>query len=316
MATSFFGPKPWAKVTQAARAAGPRYAAIAYLGAEAPRLLPLRKRDVLVVNAGPEALLSHATSPEALEYFVNKGVDVWSSEMLHAKVIATSKSAVVGSANASRNSTSVDEAVVVTSQASVIKAVRDFVNSLDHATWVDETFIAEARKTWKRGQATRVPGVGPGVTPEPPFLPRPMRRLFLDVWEDVELTKPEEELFKTQSRRSRRAAGPAGKYGLVHYRLDSSAGHVPGDVLVHTLNRDGEEWLSAPAVVHTSEQPIPWGRGRVSHVLRYRLDLDDIRLADAEAKLKSIGLARPRLSEARQITSPPMRSGLLALWGL
>ncbi|MFD9670059.1 phosphatidylserine/phosphatidylglycerophosphate/cardiolipin synthase family protein, partial [Rhodococcus sp. NPDC059968] len=86
MGTTFHGPSPWPHITRAIRTRGARYAAIGYLGQDAPDLLPLRAGDLLVVNASKAAIRAHATSPAALAYYVNKGVRVLSSPTLHAKV--------------------------------------------------------------------------------------------------------------------------------------------------------------------------------------------------------------------------------------
>lgn len=107
------GGEVWPQVTVACNGRGQRRAAIAYLGADAPRLLQLRRYDVLVVNASDAALLAHATSPKALEADLAAGVRVSSSAKLHAKVLVTPTHAVIGSANASTHSSAVDEAVVI-----------------------------------------------------------------------------------------------------------------------------------------------------------------------------------------------------------
>ncbi|CAG7622780.1 Rrf2 family transcriptional regulator [Rhodococcus opacus] len=71
MGTTFAGPNPWPRITRAIRTKGPRHAAIAYLDQDAPTtLLPLRKGDVLVVNASTAALRAHATSPATLTHYV------------------------------------------------------------------------------------------------------------------------------------------------------------------------------------------------------------------------------------------------------
>src|SRR5690349_3768300 len=104
MATIVHADKPWAAITAECAKQGPRAAAIAYVGSAAPQMLPLAAGDTLVANAGTAALLSHATDPAALRAFINRGVAVYSIANLHSKVIATRRSAVVGSANASGRS--------------------------------------------------------------------------------------------------------------------------------------------------------------------------------------------------------------------
>lgn len=69
----------WDSITAVCKQGKRRRAAVAYVGQHAPQLLPLGRGDILVVNAGDSALLSHATSPVALEVYLNAGVKVFSS---------------------------------------------------------------------------------------------------------------------------------------------------------------------------------------------------------------------------------------------
>jgi hypothetical protein len=116
---------------------GPRRAAIAYLGEDAPALLPLRAGDLLVVNASRAAVRAHVTSPIALAHYVEAGVRVLSSPNLHANVIATNRRAIIGSANASHSSTIADEAVVVTDDPEVVAAAWTLIDGIDEITEVD-----------------------------------------------------------------------------------------------------------------------------------------------------------------------------------
>lgn len=144
MGTTFHGPSPWPYITAAPRGRGPRHATVAYLGVDAPELLPLHAGDVLVVNAARAAVRAHATSPAALAHFVTKGVRVLSSPNLHANVIVTAKKAIVGSAGASHNSTIADEAVIITDDPETVTAAHTFIDGIDEITVVDEVFIANA----------------------------------------------------------------------------------------------------------------------------------------------------------------------------
>ncbi|MFF2028199.1 hypothetical protein ACFVW2_41335, partial [Streptomyces sp. NPDC058171] len=143
------GPSPWPHITRAIRTRGPRHAAIAYLGQDAPTLLPLRAGDVLVVNASRAAVRAHATSPAALAHYVAAGVRVLSSPNLHAGVIATARWAVIGSAGASHSSTISDEAVVVTDDPEVVAAVLAFIEGIDEITEVDQVFLDNATAIWQ-----------------------------------------------------------------------------------------------------------------------------------------------------------------------
>nr|WP_271209596.1 hypothetical protein [Rhodococcus wratislaviensis]GLK34235.1 hypothetical protein GCM10017611_10800 [Rhodococcus wratislaviensis] len=146
MGTTFHGPSPWPHITRAIRVRGPRRAAIAYLGEDAPTLLPLRAGDLLVVNASRAAVRAHVTSPIALAYYVEAGVRVLSSPNLHANVIATNRRAIIGSANASHSSTIADEAVVITDDPEVVAAAWTFIDGIDEITEVDQVFLDNANR--------------------------------------------------------------------------------------------------------------------------------------------------------------------------
>ncbi len=138
--SEFIGSRPWPRVSKIIASRGPRLAAIAYLGADAPRLLRgLKRGDVLVVNATKEAVAAHATSPHAIAALMQRGVAVSTSPRLHAKVIVTAEYAVIGSANASATSEASHEAVVVTTEQAIMREVHKFVEALAiKATPLDE----------------------------------------------------------------------------------------------------------------------------------------------------------------------------------
>lgn len=94
---------------------------MAFLGAEAPDILPMKRGDTLVVNASDSAVRSRSTSPDAITTYLSHGVLVYTESELHAKVIVMSSWAAVGSANASlRSRDRMIEAVVVTDDKTII----------------------------------------------------------------------------------------------------------------------------------------------------------------------------------------------------
>ena len=82
----------------------PVVAAVGYIGVNAPTVMPLRRGDILVCDASDPAIRGRLTSAAALATFHRKGVAVFSVDGLHAKVIASTAFAWIGSANASKNS--------------------------------------------------------------------------------------------------------------------------------------------------------------------------------------------------------------------
>jgi hypothetical protein len=234
MGTTFHGPSPWPHITRAIRVRGPRHAAIAYLGEDAPTLLPLRAGDLLVVNASRAAVRAHLSSPIALAYYVEAGVRVLSSPNLHAGVIATSRRAVIGSANASHSSTIADEAVVITDAPEVVAAPWTFIDGIDEITEVDQVFLDNATTEWQIGRSVPIPGIGGRVRAEPDFLPARVTRMFLRHIE-YEPSPAEQQTWAAQAgRSSATTGGPAATYQLEWFR--------PGDRRAR-LKR-GDDWRS------------------------------------------------------------------------
>ena len=124
--------EPWPAITSAVDSANGRVrAAIAYFGTDSHELLPLKEGDTLVCDVSERAVKNGSTNPTALKEFVDEGVDVWSYEGLHAKVVVLPRRAFVGSANASRNSSErLFEAVIETTDTDEIRDLRAFVNDL------------------------------------------------------------------------------------------------------------------------------------------------------------------------------------------
>ncbi|WP_370185191.1 phospholipase D family protein [Rhodococcus wratislaviensis] len=314
MGTTFHGPSPWPHITRAIRTRGARYAAIGYLGQDAPELLPLRAGDLLVVNASKAAVRAHATSPAALAYYVNKGVRVLSSPTLHAKVIATSRRAVIGSANASENSTLADDAVVITDDPDIIASVRTFIDSLDELTEVDEVFLDDAIREWEIGRAVPLPGVTGRVRTGTDFLPTPVTRMFVKHAVDYQPTRTEEHVLEQHRSRQRTTAGPAAKYQLESLRLDKPSSVKRGDVIIFVSADDA--WIYPPAVVVSDPMKIPRTGGAVLYFLRTRTDPPPLPLTDAEKALTDLGHPGSRLRTDHYVRSPSLRTALLGLWDL
>ena len=110
----FVGSHPWAAIEKDLKkpTRKPVIVVIAYVAADAPGMLHLRKGDALVCEASDATVASAATNADALRRIRQRGVTVFSVQGLHAKVIASRDFAWVGSANASRSSQSLIEASV------------------------------------------------------------------------------------------------------------------------------------------------------------------------------------------------------------
>ncbi|MFC9557033.1 phospholipase D family protein [Rhodococcus sp. NPDC056960] len=313
MGTAFHGPSPWPHITRAIRTRGPRRAAIAHLGQDAPTLLPLRAGDVLVVNASRAAVRAHATSPVALAHYLDAGVRVLSSPNLHANVIVTDRRAVIGSANASHSSTLAEEAVVITDDPDIVAAAGAFIDGLEVITEVDQTFLDNATAQWQIGRAVPLPGVTSRGRGDPGFLPATIPRMFVRHIVDYDPGPAEYHAWASEARRG--PAGPATKYQLEWFRHDRSDSRLErGDVLLFVTADN--QWLYAPAVVDSEAIAILHAHGAVGHLLRSRVDLAPIPVPDAEHTLAGLGHPHPRLRVDHRIASPSLRTALLGLWNL
>lgn len=123
--------RPWSAITRhVARTKGRTIAAVAYIGVEGPSILPLKQGDVLVCDASRKAVKAGSTHVPALDIYRKRGVNLYSLDGLHAKVIVTAKRAFIGSANASSHSRDkLDEAVVSITDADLVAQARQYIDS-------------------------------------------------------------------------------------------------------------------------------------------------------------------------------------------
>ncbi|HNU58218.1 MAG TPA: phospholipase D family protein [Flavobacteriales bacterium] len=132
MAISFLHQDLWRELTSSVRKAnGKADVAVAYFAQGASKLVPLRAGARLVVDASEGAVKTGQTCPADLLALYRKGVRIYSVPNLHAKVYVVGRKVYVGSANASHSSAHrLLEATVVSSEASLVRAARRFVEEL------------------------------------------------------------------------------------------------------------------------------------------------------------------------------------------
>lgn len=128
----FLASTVWPAITaQLASAKKRRIVVSAYLGSGASKLLPLRKRDTLVVNGSLQTLKTGATNPYELDRFLKRGVKCYSVEALHSKLCIADDYVIIGSANASMNShQSLIEASLLLKSGAIADEVEDWIESL------------------------------------------------------------------------------------------------------------------------------------------------------------------------------------------
>ena len=163
--------KIWRKITKAAISAkSPSCAAVAYFGSKGDKLLPLSGGSRIVVDASVAAVSAGVTDPKSLRRLHERGVEIYTMPLLHAKVFAFDGVGFVGSTNVSENSASrLIEAAILTNDAKALKAFRIFVNDLCTDRIDDDAF------DWLESKYK------PPKPPLPSVTPRVYRRLLTQI---------------------------------------------------------------------------------------------------------------------------------------
>ena len=108
--------KLWPRLIEISRESQFRRATIAYLSCNED--IQFQHGDLLIVNASDNAIQSGATSAFLLEKLLNDGVELYSNDTLHTKMMVFNDYVYLGSANISKNSKNnlIEVGVIISSQ--------------------------------------------------------------------------------------------------------------------------------------------------------------------------------------------------------
>lgn len=232
--SGFPAPGPWPNIRKDLEKPSRRavVAAVAYIGADAPSVLPLKRGDILVCDASPLSIKSNMTSADALAKYHRRGVTVFSMPGLHAKVIASSTWAWIGSANASDNSENnlIEASVRVTKDAA--RRMQKWANSL--ASEDRELELADIRALQKipRDKIRS----GPRKTTRPHEFPKILPRVVFEET-GATLTAAEENAVENDKSKAKAAARASGaQSGLEFIWLEGTRKVREGDWVVDIRN--------------------------------------------------------------------------------
>jgi hypothetical protein len=251
----------------------PVVAVVAFIGKDAPTVMPLRRDDTLVCDASELAVKRGLTSAAALRTFHRRGVQIFSMRGLHAKVIASPTSAWIGSANASKNSQDKLLEASVRVNGDTARALYSWACSL--VTEDCEQSAADLRAL----AAIKVDRFRPGPTLETPprELPQSLARLWI-IETDNSLTDREMRTAEADRGIAKSAAVAAGLPARLNYT-----------------------WLADDVLdVATGDWIIEIHQGRIRHparVARVRQAGKDRILWHAELKTHR----KPRIAELRAL---------------
>jgi len=122
----------WTNMRELAKKSQYRQVAVAYIGKEASKMLPLQKGDVLIISdLSKTSVKNGLVNPYEVEKFIIKGVDVHSYSGLHSKIYLFDNVVIVGSANLSKHSKEdLVEAAIISDNRDLIKKTRKFMERL------------------------------------------------------------------------------------------------------------------------------------------------------------------------------------------
>lgn len=301
----------WPHITALAGRVKRRRAALAYVGKDAPQLLPLGDGDELFVDASPEVLAQGLTSPDALEVYVNDGVHVRSLPGLHAKTLLLGRTAVIGSANASHSSAYERvEAVTMTTDPAVVTRVRDFLSMLpDYPGLMEVTdeFLTTARQSYRTPKPG--PKLGHKLLPDGDF---PLALTWLPY---AELSDAAADVIGRHRRAACKITGPAAQFRIGYIELDHAdrGAYRVGDVLVALYEEDdGHAWVAPPATVVLVKDLGP-RKGQIVFV-REDQTLDPMGYEDLRHLVPTLPASPP--DDEWLIRKVQLREQLLDAWGL
>jgi len=244
----------WRDLAVAAkRTQRPTFAAVAYLGKAAGKLLPFRRGSRLVVDASPAAVAAGQTCPSELELLARRGVRVFSVENLHSKVFVIGNRAYVGSANASHHSAQrLLEAVMTTADPRTVLAARSYVRRLCQ----HELGPEELQRLKKLYRPPRIAGGYPRRRRSRSVLEQGLPRLRIIQLRQIDPPHGTEEMERTGERAAKRKMMNRRTHALETIWLYGGRTSLEHVQLVQVFQQeDGQKFVEPPGVVvHTESR--------------------------------------------------------------
>lgn len=248
------------------------FAAIAFIGADATKIMPRRRVVVLVCNASDSAIKQGSTSAKALQIFFDRGVKIFNEPRLHGKVVIFPKRVFVGSANVSTRSRDVSyEAVMETTDPKIIGSSLRSVQCL-----------AQEISLIDRKEIRRLQGL-PVVRTPPIDLPPRLLAPSTNIPKQVPLLKLMPVHFEAYSQKVESKIRTTKK----SVRSDCFKGGIREDI-------EGEEWSS---YWRSSIKPGMWYIGVTASGRLYK-PMKEIKFSKVTSRNGVMWLAKPKLGKS------------------
>ena len=165
MARILVGPELWRELKRRAARSRSLLAAVGYVGRHPRGLFRWPKQSVVVADLSERAVRTGASSARGALSLANKGVGVYRLPRLHAKVYLFDRSAIVCSANLSRESADalVEAGVVVTNRTEITGLRRNLLRLLRSSVLLDKKLLTSLMKFEPRHRIIRIGRVRKGA---------------------------------------------------------------------------------------------------------------------------------------------------------
>ncbi len=309
----------WDEIQRRVRTAKRVLAAVAYFGDSGAEILPLRRGSRLVVNMSLNTVRQGATDPHEIGKLLERGVQVFSRDRLHAKFIIADGTLIVSSANISQNARRVlDEAGTITQDPSALRAAVDlfekFCTEPVRPGYLKECIAAYQPPHFKPG--------APLPAQEAEERQRIVQAKLWFIWLGKRITPSEEDattIDKLKERATKNLRRPDRTHvENIRHAMNPKFLNYPhvGDWIVDCGMDGGSRYVRAPAQV-IGEEILTSRRGKKSLLfLLERLDVEETmpfaefrgRIATVEP---SLDRDKPR---SRAIEDRAHADAILQLW--
>jgi len=283
----------WTQVTRLLKKRDNKIAAIAYVSKGTP--LEFAGGDVLVCDASDQAIKSGETDAATLKRFLNYGAELYSCPNLHAKILISGNSVIIGSANLSTSSENyLLEASLITTRSQIRSQVSALIHNIIKAsTLIDDAFIRHIIslpvnrrfRPFASRKKSKVEGIGTRywILNTRPLDNYPVYEdKFIEKGEDKArnvVKDPEAEIYWV------RCTGKS--------RFRSLA--KPGDTIIEITKYKRNATVAAPRPILVRQHHKKW--------TRFYLGESNIEMSwtDFETKLKKVGLRKIKKTSTREL---------------
>lgn len=303
----------WKTIPEIIKASKRTGVAVAYLGTDGAKLLPLKKGDRLIVDMSPATVKAGATNPFEIEKLIKRGVKVFSRRDLHAKITLTDKALLVGSANISKNSRAIlDEAAIYTTDPIALQRSKDFINQICTEP-VFQKYLKECQKIYKpprysKSQSSRSNNK-PNVT---------RTKLWLISLVESEIPSNEKVAFERSEKKANRLIKNKDRSTLENWYWTKPSRAKVGDWMIQCMkNKDQTIEVYSPTRLILIDEYFRnkiAGAKRFVHHMEAPIGGQSMKWRDFKKAFKSIThreLEKPRMIE---IKDPKQADELLRLW--